>query len=90
MFRFLSPDAEFSNMFTPDTVGQVAGTMISCLTLCYIHPILKVVLQMFPSKNRYATMQVLKCFPLNILQTCTNPARCNPQIIGIVSAGTLA
>ena len=25
LFRFLSPDAEFIDMFTPDTVGQVAG-----------------------------------------------------------------
>ncbi|XP_028417389.1 sorting nexin-14-like isoform X2 [Dendronephthya gigantea] len=25
LFRFLSPDKEFTNMFTPDTVGQVAG-----------------------------------------------------------------
>ena len=33
LFRFLSPDKEFTNMFTPDTVGQVAGRMACPRTL---------------------------------------------------------
>ena len=58
LFRFLSPDEEFSNMFTPDTVGQVAGTR-ACLVVSHSDAVVPAHLPV--AKPAQRAMQIFLC-----------------------------